>query len=62
MAKLKACKICKRLHDNEKCPNCESKESTDTPKGKIFVNNPEKSEIAKKLNINEKGDFAIKVK
>lgn len=62
MPKIKACKICKRIHDKEECPNCGSKEFTDSPKGKIFVNNPEKSEIAKKLNITERGEFAIKVK
>jgi len=62
MAKPKACKICKKIHDSEKCTRCESKESTEGFKGRVVVVNPEKSEIAQKLNIKEKGNFAIKVR
>lgn len=62
MPKSKACKICKRIYEGDKCPNCESKESIDSFKGRIIIMDPEKSEIAKKLNIKEKGNFAIKVK
>ncbi len=62
MTKQKACKICKTIYEGEKCPRCNSKESTDVFKGRIVVTNPEKSEIAQKLNIKEKGNFAIKVK
>jgi len=60
--KPKACKICKKIYEGEKCPRCESKESTESFKGRIVVVNPEKSEIAQKLNIKEKGNFAIKVR
>jgi RNA polymerase subunit RPABC4/transcription elongation factor Spt4 len=61
--KEKACKICKTIYlDADKCPNCGSKEFTDSFKGKIFVKNSEKSEIAKKLNIVGKGNFAIKTR
>ena len=62
MAKQKACKDCKTIYEGEKCPKCGSKESTDTIKGKIVVLNPEKSEIAKKIDIKSKGTFAIKVR
>jgi DNA-directed RNA polymerase subunit E" len=62
MTKLKACKICKKIYEDGKCPKCSSKESTDNFKGRIFVLNPEKSEIAKILNIKDKGDYAIKTK
>ncbi len=62
MAKAKACKICKKIYEGEKCPRCESKESTEGFKGRVVVVNPEKSEIAQKLNIKEKGNFAIKVR
>ena len=61
MAKTKACKICNTIFETgEKCPKCGSKEHTDTFKGRIVLLNPEKSEIAKNLDIKEKGDFAIK--
>ncbi len=62
MVKQKACKICKKIYEGVKCPKCDSKESTETFKGRIVVSNPKKSEIAKKINIKEKGNFAIKVK
>ncbi len=62
MAKQKACKICNTIYEGEKCPKCESKESTDSFKGRIIVLNPEKSEIAQKLNLKGKGNFAIKTK
>ena len=62
MAKQKACKICKKIYEGDKCPRCESRESTEGFKGRIVVVNPEKSEIAQKLNIKEKGNFAIKVR
>ena len=62
MTKSKACKVCKRVYEGEKCPRCESKESTDSFKGRIHVLNPEKSEIAQKLKITDKGEFAIKTR
>lgn len=60
--KPKACKICNFIYDGDKCPKCDSKESTEGFKGRVFVANPDKSEIAKKLGIKEKGNFAIKTR
>ncbi len=62
MPKQKACKICNTIFEGEKCPKCGSKESTEGFKGKIVILNPENSEIAKKLNLKEKGDYAIKTR
>lgn len=63
MSKPKACKICKTIYEGtEKCPKCGSKDFTDSFKGRIIVLNSEKSEIAKKLNIKEKGNFAVKTR
>ncbi len=62
MSKEKACKICKTITEADKCPRCGSKELTDSQKGKIIILNPEKSEIAQKLGIKEKGTFAIKAR
>jgi len=62
MAKEKACKICNTIYEGDKCPKCESKESTESFKGKIVVLNSEESEIAQKLNIKSKGNFAIKTR
>ncbi len=63
MAKTKACKLCKVVYEGrESCPNCGAKEYTESFKGRIQVLDPEKSEFAKKLNINKKGNFAIKTR
>lgn len=63
MAKDKACKICNTIFEGkDKCPNCESHESTDTHKGRIVILDPEKSEIAQKLKLKSKGNFAIKTR
>jgi DNA-directed RNA polymerase subunit E" len=66
MAKPKACKLCRTIVEGpgstEKCPNCGSKELTEGFKGRTEVLNPEKSEIAQKLNLKEKGNFAIKAR
>ncbi len=62
MAKEKACRQCKTIYEGTKCPKCGSVEFSDTFKGKIAVLDPENSEIAKNLNVKEKGTFAIKLK
>ena len=63
MVKQKACKVCNQIYDSEeKCPRCESKESTESFKGRMVLINPEKSEIALKLNLKNKGNFAIKTR
>ena len=61
--KEKACKICKTIYEEEdKCPNCGSKEFTESFKGRIVVLDHGKSEIAKKLNLNSEGNFALKTR
>ena len=63
MAKTKACKICSTIVDHgEKCPKCGSKELTEGYKGRIVVLDPEKSEVAQKLKLKDKGNFAIKTR
>lgn len=62
MAKQKACRLCNKIFEGEKCTNCGSKESTDSFKGRVYVLDPEKSEISKKLKIKQKGNFAIKTR
>lgn len=62
MAKEKACRICNTVFEGNECPSCGSKEFSDSFKGKIIVFNPEKSEIAGKLNIKKSGTYAIKTR
>lgn len=62
MVKQKACKVCKLIYEGDTCTKCGAKESTESFKGKIVVLDPEKSEIAQKLNIKENGNYAIKIR
>jgi DNA-directed RNA polymerase subunit E" len=60
MAKEKSCKTCKYLTTENVCPNCGNEEFIENFKGVVVVLNPENSEVAKKLNISNKGKFALK--
>jgi DNA-directed RNA polymerase subunit E" len=61
VSKEKACKNCRFIYEGDLCPNCEKKEFSDNFKGKVEIIDPEKSEIAKQLNVNKKGIYAIKL-
>ena len=61
MAKQKACKKCRTIFTGAKCPKCGSEEASDSFKGKMRIFNPIESEIAKNLNIKEKGEYAVKL-
>jgi len=63
MVKNKACKICNTIYETgDKCPKCDAQENTDNYKGRIVIINPEKSEIAGKINLKQKGNYAIKTR
>lgn len=62
MAKQKACKVCKKIYEKGKCPECDSAESTESFKGRVYVFDSEKSEIAQKLNLKDKGNYAVKTR
>ncbi|MBS3146741.1 DNA-directed RNA polymerase subunit E'' [Candidatus Woesearchaeota archaeon] len=57
----KVCKNCRLFVTSDICPLCKRAEFADGFKGRITIIDPEKSEIAKKLNIKNKGEYAIKV-
>ena len=60
MAKKKCCKSCKMFYDGGECPNCKSTNSTPNWQGRIYVCDPEKSEIAQKVGLKAMGEYAIK--
>lgn len=60
MAKKKCCKSCKLFYDGSECPNCKSTNSTVNWQGRVYIIDPVKSAIAKKININNQGEYAIK--
>jgi len=57
-----ACKKCKAITNQKICPVCGSREISQNWKGLFIVFDPEKSEIAKKINITTKGKYALKVR
>jgi DNA-directed RNA polymerase subunit E" len=46
--------------EGSECPNCKDNKFTNTWQGRIFIASPEKSEIAKKIGVTVKGEYAIK--
>jgi len=62
VVKEKSCLNCKAIYVDDKCPKCGETPSSESFKGRIHVFNPEKSEIADKLDIHKEGEFAIKSK
>ncbi len=61
---LKACVKCKTLvsEDVEICPNCGSTEFSDDWEGLVIIIDKDSSEIAKILDIDKAGLYAIKVR
>ena len=60
MAK-KACKVCKRLLEDDKCALHPSNKLIESWKGRIIILNPDKSELANKLKIKDAGEYAIRI-
>ena len=58
----KACKKCKRITNKRQCPICKGQELTPHWRGLVVILDPEKSDIAKKLNIELPGEYALKVR
>ncbi|MBD3210026.1 DNA-directed RNA polymerase subunit E'' [Candidatus Micrarchaeota archaeon] len=58
-----ACKECRYIVETKekKCPRCGG-ELTEKFAGMIVILDPERSEVAKVIDINVKGKFAIRVK
>ena len=60
MAKKKCCKKCKIFVDGDACPICKNANFSTNWQGRIFIAEPEKSDIAKKIGITMKGEYALK--
>jgi len=57
----KVCKKCKIFVQGNVCPVCKGNQFVENWKGRIVITDPENSEIAKKLGITVKGEYAIKI-
>ena len=62
MAKKKACKKCKLFVEKDTCPLCGSSNFTTSWQGRLYITDIENSNIAQKINVKVKGEYAIKVR
>ena len=58
----KACSSCHFITKQNMCSKCKSTSLSDDFSGLVIVFDPEKSAIAKAMNIKEKGRYALKVR
>ncbi len=62
---MKACRRCRTINHDKNNPRCERCNSTDLTvdfSGVVYIIDPETSEIAKKLQIEEPGEYALKIR
>ncbi len=62
MSKKKVCKKCKIFVDGAECPICHGQNFSTNWQGRIFIVDPNKSEIAQQMDIKVKGEYAIKAR
>lgn len=60
--KKKTCRKCKIFVKGTECPICKGTNFSENYKGRIFILDANKSEIAKKMGITLKGEYAIKIR
>lgn len=58
----KVCKKCKLIVEAEECPLCKKNQFSSNFQGTVVIIDPSKSEIARVMGLEAKGEYAIKVK
>ena len=60
----KACRVCHLIMEKTVsiCPNCKTQDISSEFTGEIFILNPEASDVAKRMKINKKGHYALRVR
>ncbi|HKZ49921.1 MAG TPA: transcription elongation factor subunit Spt4 [Candidatus Nanoarchaeia archaeon] len=56
-----ACKICKKITTKDKCDKHPEAKLVENWKGRVIIIDPANSELAKRMSITEKGEYAIRV-
>lgn len=62
---MKACRHCQLIEEDKKsnrCKNCNSTDLSEDFSGMVIIIDPEKSEIAHRLQIKKPGKYALKVR
>ena len=60
--KKKVCKKCKLFVEGNECPICKGNQFSLNWQGRLYIVDPTKSEVAKKIGTEAKGEYAIKVR
>lgn len=60
--KERACKTCRRIVKGQTCPHCKTYTLSYEYNGLVIINDYQNSKIAKKLNVDENGKYALKVR
>ncbi|MEF8840090.1 MAG: transcription elongation factor subunit Spt4 [Haloarculaceae archaeon] len=65
MANRLVCRECHRVlevNEGEQCPVCGSNSLTEDWAGYVIIAHPEESEIAREMEVEEPGKYALKVR
>ncbi|MDK2907602.1 MAG: DNA-directed polymerase subunit [Candidatus Woesearchaeota archaeon] len=62
MQQKKACRKCRMIVTGDVCPNCGGSSFSSIILGRVAIIDPAKSEIAKRLEFNTKGEYALRVR
>jgi DNA-directed RNA polymerase subunit E" len=58
----KVCKTCHRVVEGKICPVCKTSSFSTDWSGYVIILDPKRSEIAKKMGVDIKGKYALKVR
>ena len=58
----KVCKKCSMFVQGSACPHCKGTQFSTNWQGRLVITDPLKSTIGKKIGIEVKGEYAIKVR
>ena len=58
----RACRTCKIIIDENVCPVCKGTDLSDDYSGLLIVIDPETSQLAKKIEIEKEGRYALKIR
>ena len=59
---MRACRTCKNISEETICPICKGTEFSDDYSGLLVVLNAENSLLAEKLDTNQAGVYALKIR
>ena len=58
----RACRNCHLITEGNVCPRCKSTDLSDDFSGIVIILDPENSQIAKMMNVDRRGRYALRVR